>query len=32
MVADRGKKDGYFDNDKDTETFYSELLWLCVNQ
>jgi len=32
MIADRGQKDGYFDTDADAETFYNELLWLCVNQ
>ena len=32
MIADRGLKDGYFETDTDAEIFYSELLWLCVNQ
>jgi len=32
MIADRGKKDGYFASDEDAETFYNELVWLCVNQ
>lgn len=32
MIADRGKKDGYFATDQDAETFYNELIWLCVNQ
>jgi ribonucleoside-diphosphate reductase alpha chain len=32
MIADRGKKDGYFATDKDAETFHNELTWLCVNQ
>ncbi|MHC5061400.1 MAG: vitamin B12-dependent ribonucleotide reductase [Planctomycetota bacterium] len=31
-IADRGKKDGYFTSNKDTENFYNELTWLCVNQ
>ena len=31
-IADRGKKDGYFDTDADAENFYNELIWLCVNQ
>jgi ribonucleoside-diphosphate reductase alpha chain len=31
-IADRGKKDGYFDADADAENFYHELTWLCVNQ
>jgi ribonucleoside-diphosphate reductase alpha chain len=31
-IADRGKKDGYFDTDADAESFYHELTWLCVNQ
>jgi ribonucleoside-diphosphate reductase alpha chain len=31
-IADRGKKDGYFDTDADAENFYNELTWLCVNQ
>jgi ribonucleoside-diphosphate reductase alpha chain len=31
-IADRGKRDGYFAADEDTETFYNELAWLCVNQ
>ena len=32
MVADRGKRDGYFATDEDAEVFYNELTWLCVNQ
>ncbi len=32
MIADRGRRDGYFASDEDTENFYSELTWLCVNQ
>ena len=32
MIADRGKKDGYFATRKDAEIFYNELSWLCVNQ
>jgi ribonucleoside-diphosphate reductase alpha chain len=31
-IANRGKRDGYFATDKDAETFYNELTWLCVNQ
>jgi ribonucleoside-diphosphate reductase alpha chain len=31
-IADRGKRDGYFATDADTEIFYNELTWLCVNQ
>ena len=31
-IADRGRKDGYFDTDEDAEIFYNELTWLCVNQ
>ncbi len=31
-IADRGRKDGYFATEKDTEAFYDELTWLCVNQ
>jgi ribonucleoside-diphosphate reductase alpha chain len=31
-IADWGKAQGYFANDKDAETFYDELTWLCVNQ
>ncbi len=31
-IADRGKRDGYFATEKDTENFYNELTWLCVNQ
>lgn len=30
-IADWGVKDGYF-SEKDGETFYDELTWLCVNQ
>ena len=32
MIADRGKRDGYFASDDDAEAFYNELTWLCVNQ
>ncbi|MBW8040274.1 MAG: vitamin B12-dependent ribonucleotide reductase [Planctomycetes bacterium] len=32
MIADHGKKDGYFATDQDAEVFYNELTWLCVNQ
>ncbi len=31
-IADRGRRDGYFTTDEDTEIFYNELTWLCVNQ
>ena len=31
-IADWGKRDGYFATDKDAETFYDELTWLCLNQ
>lgn len=31
-IADRGRKDGYFTSDEDSEVFYNELTWLCVNQ
>ncbi len=31
-ITDRGKKDGYFTTNEDTENFYNELTWLCVNQ
>ncbi len=31
-IADRGRKDGYFTTRDDTESFYNELTWLCVNQ
>jgi len=31
-IADRGRKDGYFSTDEDSEIFYNELTWLCVNQ
>jgi len=31
-IADRGQKDGYFATQTDTENFYNELTWLCVNQ
>ena len=31
-IADWGRRDGYFENDQDAETFYNELAWLCVNQ
>jgi ribonucleoside-diphosphate reductase alpha chain len=31
-IADWGKRDGYFKTDKDAETFYDELTWLCLNQ
>ena len=32
MIADHGKRDGYFATDEDAEVFYNELAWLCVNQ
>ncbi|MFC1761741.1 vitamin B12-dependent ribonucleotide reductase [Planctomycetota bacterium] len=31
-IADRGHRDGYFVSAADTETYYQELTWLCVNQ
>ncbi len=31
-IADRGHRDGYFTTTEDTESFYNELLYLCVNQ
>jgi ribonucleoside-diphosphate reductase alpha chain len=31
-IADWGNRDGYFASDKDAETFYDELTWLCLNQ
>ncbi len=31
-IADRGRKDGYFATVEDSEIFYNELTWLCVNQ
>ncbi len=31
-IADRGRKDGYFTTQEDTENFYNDLTWLCVNQ
>ncbi|MDO8735421.1 MAG: vitamin B12-dependent ribonucleotide reductase, partial [Elusimicrobiota bacterium] len=31
-IADRGQRDGYFASQADTENFYNELTWLCVNQ
>jgi ribonucleoside-diphosphate reductase alpha chain len=31
-IADWGKLQGYFAGNKDAETFYDELTWLCVNQ
>ncbi len=31
-IADRGRRDGYFASDADSETFYRELAWLTVNQ
>ncbi len=31
-IADRGRKDGYFTSAEDTENFYNDLTWLCVNQ
>jgi ribonucleoside-diphosphate reductase alpha chain len=32
MIADHGKRDGYFATNEDAEVFYNELTWLCVNQ
>ncbi len=31
-IADWGWRDGYFASVEDAETFYHELVWLCVNQ
>lgn len=31
-IADRGRRDGYFQTDRDADNFYRELTWLCVNQ
>ena len=31
-IADRGQRDGYFASQADTENFYNELTWLCINQ
>ena len=31
-IADWGNRDGYFATDRDAETFYNELTWLCLNQ
>jgi len=31
-IADRGRRDGYFQSDADAENFYNDLTWLCVNQ
>ncbi len=31
-MADWGKEDGYFASEKDAETFYNELTYLCLNQ
>jgi ribonucleoside-diphosphate reductase alpha chain len=31
-IADWGKADGVFASEKDAESFYNELTWLCVNQ
>ena len=31
-IANRGRRDGYFQSDSDAENFYNELTWLCVNQ
>ncbi|MBE0537203.1 MAG: vitamin B12-dependent ribonucleotide reductase [Phycisphaerae bacterium] len=31
-IADCGRKDGYFGTAEDTDNFYNELTWLCVNQ
>src|SRR5258706_11797164 len=31
-IADWGKEQGYFASEKDPDTFYDELSWLCVNQ
>ncbi len=31
-LADWGHDDGYFASKEDADTFYSELVWLCINQ
>jgi len=31
-ITDWGMRDGYFASAEDAETFYHELVWLCVNQ
>jgi len=31
-ITNWGIKDGYFNSEKDAETFYNDLTWLCVNQ
>ncbi len=31
-ITDWGREDGLFASEKDTEQFYKELTWLCVNQ
>jgi ribonucleoside-diphosphate reductase alpha chain len=31
-IADRGHRDDYFASQADTDNFYNELTWLCVNQ
>ncbi|MFC1780658.1 vitamin B12-dependent ribonucleotide reductase [Planctomycetota bacterium] len=31
-ISECGRKDGYFATDQDSEAFYNELTWLCVNQ
>ncbi len=31
-IADWGKTQGYFASERDAETFYDELTWLCLNQ
>ncbi|MFW6132768.1 MAG: vitamin B12-dependent ribonucleotide reductase, partial [Planctomycetota bacterium] len=31
-IADWGREDGVFASDEDSERFYEELTWLCVNQ
>jgi len=31
-ITDWGKGQGYFASERDAETFYDELTWLCVNQ
>jgi ribonucleoside-diphosphate reductase alpha chain len=31
-IADWGRQDGYFASERDADTFYDELTWLCLNQ
>jgi len=31
-IAQKGRKDGYFASNEDSQNFYNDLTWLCVNQ